>query len=541
MPGPHDAVVIRRLPLLFLLLVLGPAPAAAQAPPADLDTWVERARREFDVPGIAVAIVKDGRLVVAKGYGVRTLGKPDPIDGDTVFGIASNTKAFTTAALSILADEGKLSWDDQVTKHLPWFAMADPYVSREITVRDLVTHRAGLGLGGGDLLWWPPTDLTREEIARGARHVPPASSFRSRYAYNNVLFVVAGLVVDAASGRTWDEVIRTRILEPLGMTRSNTSVTRNPADGNVATPHALVNGQPTAIGFWHFDNVGAAASINSTVRDLARWAIVQLGQGRIPPPAGATNGQTTTRLFSEVMSREMWSAQTIQRIPDPHPALTAMRPSFAAYGLGWALADYRGHKLVSHGGALPGYATRVMLVPSLKLGVIVLTNQETPAAHQSLTYHVLDSYMGGAGTDWIAAYSKARAAAQQNERDVLAKAAASRHANTTPSLPLDRFAGTYTDRWYGNVTVAQEGDRLVMRFSRTPLLVADLEHWHHDTFVARWRERALNADAWVTFSLAADGTVRDIAMAPVSPLVDFSFDFQDLRLTRDTRSTKAEN
>jgi CubicO group peptidase (beta-lactamase class C family) len=525
---------IRAARILFLLLVVGSAPAAGQAPPVELDTWVERARREFDVPGIAVAIVKDGRLVVAKGYGVRTLGKPDPIDGDTVFGIASNTKAFTTAALSILADEGKLSWDDPVTKHLPWFAMADPYVSREITVRDLVTHRAGLGLGGGDLLWWPPTDLTREEIARGARGVPPASSFRSRYAYNNVLFVAAGLVVDAASGRTWDDVIRTRILEPLGMTRSNTSVTRNPADGNVATPHALVNGRPTAIGFWNFDNVGAAASINSTARDLARWAIVQLEQGRIPAPGNATNGQTTTRLFSEAMSREMWAAQTIQRIPESHPALAAMRPNFAAYGLGWALADYRGHRLVSHGGALPGYATRVMLVPSLKLGVIVLTNQETPAAHQSLTYHVLDSYMGGAGTDWIAAYSKARAAAQQNEREVLAKAAAARHPHTTPSLPLDRFAGTFTDAWYGNVTVAHEGDRLVMRFSRTPLLVADLEHWHHDTFVARWRERALNADAWVTFSLAADGTVRDITMAPVSPLVDFSFDFQDLRLRRDT-------
>jgi CubicO group peptidase (beta-lactamase class C family) len=521
--------------ILVVILALLPGTAAAQAPTAELDAWVERARREFDVPGIAVAIVKDGQLVTARGYGVRTLGRPDAIDGDTVFGIASNTKAFTTAALSILADEGKLAWDDPVTKHLPWFAMHDPYVSREITVRDLVTHRAGLGLGGGDLLWWPPTDLTREEIARGARHLPPASSFRSRYAYNNVLFVVAGLVVDAASGRTWDDFIRTRIFGPLGMTRSNTSVTRNPTDGNVATPHALVNGKPTAIGFWNFDNVGAAASINSTARDLARWALVQLDGGRIggvQAESGATNGSKGQRLFSERMSREMWSPQTIQRIPDPHPALAAMRPTFAAYGLGWALADYRGHELVSHGGALPGYATRVMLVPSLKLGVIVLTNQETPAAHQSLVYHVLDSYMGGPTTDWIAAYAKARAAAQTNERETLAKAAAERHANTAPSLPLDRFAGTYRDPWYGNVTVAHEGDRLVMRFSRTPLLVADLEHWHHDTFVARWRERALNADAWVTFSLQADGTVRDITMAPVSPLVDFSFDFQDLRLTR---------
>jgi CubicO group peptidase (beta-lactamase class C family) len=505
-------------------LLVAPRPAAAQGIPADFDAYVERVRQAFDVPGIAVAVVKDGGVVLAKGYGVKRLGAPDPVDADTRFGIASNSKAFTTAALAMLVDEGKLAWDDPVSRHLPAFAMYDPYVSKEITVRDLVTHRAGLGLGAGDLLWWPPTSYSRDEIVRRARFVKPASSVRSRYAYNNVLFLVAGQVVAAVSGTTWDDFVRTRILAPLGMTRTTTSVGDRAGD-NVASPHPLVNGAPSPNEPWPFDNIGPAASINSTANDLAKWAIAQLDRGAV---RGNANG---ARLWSEAQSREMWSAQTVQRVSDPHPALAALKPAFAAYGLGWALAAHRGHTLVSHGGALPGYYSRVMLVPDIGLGIVVLTNQETSEAFQSVVWTLVDAYTGAAATDWIPRFRQSLDASLAEERTTLAAQAKARATGTTPSLPLERYAGTYRDPWYGDVTVGVESGHLVLRFTKTPRLTGDLEHWQHDTFLARWRDRTLNADAYVTFALNADATIRDVRLAPQSPRADFSFDFQDLQLT----------
>jgi CubicO group peptidase (beta-lactamase class C family) len=432
----------------------------------------------------------------------------------------------------MLVDEGRLAWDDPVTRHLPSFAMYDPYVSKEITIRDLVTHRAGLGLGGGDLLWWPPTSYSREEIVRRTRFVRPVHSFRSRYAYNNVLYLVAGQVIEAVTGATWDAFVRERIFTPLGMTRSTTSVSDRPSD-NVASPHPLVDGKPTPNEPWTFDNVGPAASINSTANDLAKWAIVQLDRGAI---RSGTNG---SRLFSEAQSREMWSAQTVQRVSDPHAALAALKPTFAAYGLGWGLADYRGHKLVSHGGALPGYYSRVMLVPDLSLGIVVLTNQETGEAFQSIVWKLVDAYTGRSEIDWIPRFRQSLDASLAEERATPEKAARARTAGTSPSLPLERYAGTFRDAWYGDATVAVESGRLVLRFTKTPQLTGDLEHWQHDTFVVRWRDRALNADAYVTFALNADATVRDVRLVPVSPRADFSFDFQDLQLTPAPPAVKA--
>jgi hypothetical protein len=257
---------------------------------------------------------------------------------------------------------------------------------------------------------------------------------------------------------------------------------------------------------------------------MAKWVAAQLDHGAIRASAG-------TRLWSDASAREMWSPQTVQPISSRHPALEALTPTFAAYGLGWALAYHRGHRLVSHGGALPGYYSRVMLVPDASLGIVVLTNQETGEAFDSIVWRLVDAYTGAPETDWIPRFRESLDAKLREERDTIASAQKARAATSTPSLPLDGYAGTYRDAWYGDVTVAAEDGRLVMRFSRTPQLVGDLEHWQHDTFVARWRDRALNADAYVTFALNADATIRDVRLAPVSPRADFSFDFQDLQLT----------
>ena len=511
-------------PVLLALLAASFAPARATEnnAPQDLDAFAARVLKEFEVPGLAVAIVKDGKVLLAKGYGVRKLGETTPVDENTLFGIASNTKAFTAAALAMLVDEGKISWDDSVTKHLPAFQLYDPYVTREMTIRDLLTHRSGLGLGAGDLLWWPPTDYSREEIIRRFRYVRPATSFRSRYAYDNVLYMVAGQVVAAVTGKTWDDFIKERIFTPLGMTTSNTSVTALTASSNAATPHAKVDGRLKAITPLPLENVGPAGAINSSVAEMSKWLIAQLNHGQI--------GER--RLFSEQRSRDMWSAQTITPLGDPPPHLAGLRANFSAYGLGWGLTEYRGVKIVSHTGGLMGFVSRVTLVPDLDLGVVVLTNQQSGGAFQSMTYRILDHFMNAPATDWVAAFKKSEEMGLARAAEAEKRLASTRAADSQPSLPLARYAGRYTDAWYGDITISLENNKLVLRFSHTPLLVGELEHWQHDTFVARWRDRSLEADAFVTFALKPDGSIEQMKMAAVSPLTDFSFDFQDLLFTR---------
>ena len=498
--------------------------AQAATPLAGLDEYVARAMRTFNVPGISVAVVDHGEVVLASGFGVRRLGETAPVDGHTLFGIGSNTKAFTTAALAMLVDEGKLKWDDPVIDHLTWFQMYDPYVTHEITIRDILTHRSGMGLGEGDLLFFPPSSYSRDEILRRLRFMKPASSFRSRYAYDNLLYLAAGQIVPTAAGMAWEDFVRERIFRPLGMTDSNTSVAGFKPGDNFAMPHSEVEGKLTVIEPARIDNTAPAGAINSSAADMAKWMIVQLNAGALP-------GGGDQRLFSERQSREMWSPQTILPNPDPPAPLAALRTNFAAYGLGWVLREYRGHKSVGHTGGLPGYVSQVTLIPDLKLGVAVLTNQESGGMFSSVTYRVLDAYMKADPVDWIQAFDslaqRRRADAEAEE----AKGARSRAADSKPSLALEKYAGRYNDPWYGEITIALENGRLVMRFSHTPALTGDLEHWQFDTFKAKWRDRSLAADAFVTFSLLPDGAIREVRMAPVSPLTDFSYDFQDLLLT----------
>ncbi len=505
----------------FVLALFLALPAFCQpAAPADLDDYILRALKTFDVPGVGVAVVKDGAVVFAKGYGVRKIGESATVDSHTLFGIGSNTKAFTTASLGILVDEGKLSWDDRVVDRLPGFQMYDPYVTHEMTIRDLLTHRSGLGLGAGDLLFFPPSTYTRADIIAKLRYIKPESSFRSKYAYDNLLYMVAGQIIPAVTGTQWQDFIKERIFAPVGMSDSNTSF--QPGT-NVAAPHSEVEGKLQPIPAATIDNLAPAGAINSSASDMAKWMIVQLGGGQLP------GGKT--RLFSQRIGKEMWSAQTILPIGDPPPALAALKTNFAAYGLGWLLREYRGYKQVGHDGGLPGYVSRVALIPDLKLGVVVLTNQESIGILGAIAYRILDSYLGAPPTDWVkivhdlADQQKAGAAETEKKQD------SARNANSKPSLPLEKYAGKYADAWYGDITISMEQSGLVMRFSHSPGLTGDLEHWQYDTFKARWRDRTLAADAFVTFALNPDGSISQVKMVPVSPLTDFSYDFQDLLIT----------
>jgi len=510
---------------IFLALVAASSlwaqtPAPTQ-PPADLDAYVAASMKTFDVPGMAVAIVKDGKILVAKGYGVRKMGDPTPVDEFTMFGIGSNTKAFTTAALATLMDEGKLSWDDPVYQRLPGFVMYDPYVSHEMTIRDLLTHRSGMGLGEGDLLFWPHSNYTRDEIIYKLRFMKPASSFRSHYAYDNLLYMTAGQVIPAVTGTSWDDYVRQHIFVPLGMSHSNVSTSAYKPGDDYAFPHSRVDGKLQVVDFEALDNAGPAGAINSGAADMARWVQLQLNRGKFADHDG--------RLFTEQRSKEMWSPQTILPINDPPPALAGLKPNFADYALGWGLRDYHGRKLVGHSGGLLGFVSRVMLVPDENLGVVILTNAEEGGAFDSILYHVLDHYLQLPPTDWITVFKTLRDQQEKDAAETMKKAESARAAGSKPSLPLEKYAGVYNDAWYGPITIRMENGKLVISFDHTPGMIGDLEPWQFDTFKAHWRTRTIE-DAFVTFSLNPDGTIDSAKLAAVSPLADFSFDYQDLLL-----------
>jgi CubicO group peptidase (beta-lactamase class C family) len=511
-------------PIAFVLLIATPLSAPAQQPPPKFDAYVQRVMQTFTVPGLAVAIVKDGKVVLAKGYGVRRMGDPAPVDAHTRFGIASNTKLFTATALAMLVEEGKVEWDKPVINYLPAFAMSDPYVTHELTVRDLLVHRSGLGLGAGDLLWWPPSTYNRKDIARRIRYIPLATSFRSAYAYDNVLYLVAGELIEAVSGKTWEEFVRTRILNKVGMTDSDVRHSGATEGGNVAGTHAEVNDTVRPVNPFASDNTNPAGGIMTGAADMAKWLMVQLDSGRVADGS---------RLFSPASAKQLWREVTptpINDLPPGMEALAHLRPTMAGYALGLGVRDYRGHILRQHTGDLPGYLSKVAMIPDLRLGVAVLTNQESGFAFESIVYQVLDHYLGAKAPDYPALFQQLRERNRQKLKETAQKAAGARDSTAGPSLPLGKYVGTYRDPWYGDVTVTQEGKGLSIRFGHTPVLVGDLVHWQYDTFLARWRDRELRADAYATFSLKPDGTVEQLKLVPASEDVDFSFDFQDLVL-----------
>jgi CubicO group peptidase (beta-lactamase class C family) len=499
---------------------LSPAATAAAVLPPGFDAIVARTMKTFAVPGMGIAVVKDGKVVLAKGYGVRKLGEPAPVDAQTLFGIASNTKAFTATALGLLVEEGKIAWDAPVTRYLPWFQMWDPYVTREMTVRDLLVHRSGLGLGAGDLLIFPESTYSRREILERLRFVKPATSFRTAYAYDNILYLAAGEVIEAVSGRTWEDFISERILKKAGMAGSRPRHSADVSGMNVAIPHTPLETGLAAQPPDENDNMNPAGGILSCAEDMAKWMLVHLSEGRLPEGT----------LFSERTERELTSIVTPIGIASPPAELAALRMNFRGYALGFNVNDYRGRKMVSHTGGLTGYVSRLVMVPELELGIVVLTNQESNEAYNSVIYAVLDNAMGVPPTDWAQAYLKVRDRGNAGTAEALKKAAAKRDAAARPSLPLADYAGTYEDAWYGPISIALEGGKLAMSFAKTPGMVGDMEHWSRETFVVRWRDRELRADAYVTFTLDPDGAIVEARMKAFSPDTDFSYDFQDLLL-----------
>jgi CubicO group peptidase (beta-lactamase class C family) len=508
-----------------------PPPAPALPPgarPAEIDQLAARILQTFQVPGMSVAVVKDGQVLFAKGYGVRAVGKPEKVDADTLFGIGSNTKAFTVAALSTLVDEGKLHWDDKVTDLLPGFRLYDPYVTRELTVRDLLSHRSGLGLGSGDLMLFPPSDFTRAEIIHNLRYLPPASSFRSKYAYDNLLYIVAGDLIPKLTGVSWEQYVQTKILDRLGDGCAAT-LTLTAGNRNVAAPHVVIDDKLTEVPPDPSTAYDPAGSIECNASGMAAWAKLQLADGRFADGSA---------LFSAARHREMWSPQTIVPVGPPDPK-NPVETHFRNYGLGWFLEDYDGVERVTHTGGLIGMVSYVSLLPEQHVGLIVLTNQQSGGAMSSMMQTLLDAFLHQPAHDWVGIWKKrtdeaeARGDAADRAADAAIKTAGGR-----AFLPLDAYVGTYHDPWRGDATVTKQGDKLRLTFSRTKDMQGELQAMNGNVFAVRWEDKSLKADALVNFRTGMDGAVSGMTMAPLSPTVDFSFDFQDLDFTKTSSAPR---
>ncbi len=490
----------------------------AQMAPADIDALVAKTLKTFDVPGIAIAVVKDGKIVYAKGYGVTSLATGKKVDENTLFGIASNSKAFTTAAIGILCDEGKLHLDDKVTDYIPEFKLYDPWVTSEFTIRDLLTHRSGLGLGAGDLVDFPDsTDFTLADAIHNLRYFKPVTSFRSAYAYDNQLYKVAGEVIARVSGMSWEDFIETRIMKPLGMTNSRAAFQRIKGNSNYVDAHAPVEGTVKVIPRFFSTSSDAAGGIYSSVTDLSKWVIMQMDNGKYG------DGK---QLFSEAIHREMWTPQTILPIGAPGP----YNVHFGAYGLGWFLNDAKGYKEVSHTGGIDGMVTKVDMIPELKLAVIVLTNQQSGAAFSAIDNQIKDTYLGITANDWVKIFSD-RAAAGKGTADNVTAAVwkqVDARLKDGPKMDNSLYAGTYHDNWFGDITISEKGGKLWFQAKRSPKLNGEVLPYKANTLVIKWTERAMDADAFATFTLDEDGKPTGLKMKPISPATDFSYDFQDL-------------
>lgn len=496
--------------LLSLLLVV---PFLVHAQTLDerlkeIDAYANSVMTTHGGPGMAIAIVKDDKVVFAKGFGTRELRKSEPVDENTVFAIASNSKAFTAAGLAILVDEKKLAWDDKVSKYLPDFQMYDPWVTSELTVRDLVTHRVGLDTFSGDLLWYEAT-FTSEEILGRVRYLKPVSSFRSRYGYQNLMFIAAGEVLEKVSGKPWCDFIRERILTPLGMTRTTCSV-KEPST-NAAMPHNESGGSLRVLPRGNVDGAMAAAGLNSSVSDLSRWVRTQLGKGKF-------EGK---QIFSEQQAWAMHQPYFARQISE-QASRSNPTQHFSGVAMGWFVYDYHGRKIINHSGGLDGMLSYTVLIPEENLGFVVLTNSESPGFAVMMS-KIRDVFVNAPKRDHNAesvervARNKADAEEERRKQD------AARAANTRPSLALREYAGTYSDKLYGDITISEENGRLVMRFSNSPNFVADLEHWHYDTFEIRWRPSvAYNFPrGFVTFTI--DRNARTDELKIDQPNNDFWF------------------
>lgn len=488
-----------------------------------LDALVQNTLKTFDVPGMSVGIVKDGKIIYSKGFGVRSLNNNLPMTDETLVGVASNSKGFTCFALGMLVDEGKISWDDKVTKHLPDFRMYDPFVTQEITVKDLVTHRSGLGLGQGDLMFFPEGgSLTEKDIVHNVRYLKPQHSFRNTMDYNNIMFIVAGEVIRKVSGLSWAEFIENKIMKPVGMKSSFGSYNRVQPKNNLIDAHAPVNGKAIAVPHDWNETANAAGGIMSNIPDMLTWAEFLMNN------AVTKDGK---RLLSEKQMNYLWQVQS----PIPVGVKTPYDTKFNGYGLGWFISDVKGQRQVQHSGGLIGTVTHFTLLPEMKLGIVVLTNQQSGAAFGTITNTIKDAYLGVENRDWLKIngerMTKYFADIDKGKKEIFDKVELAKK-NPNSTTKWENILGTYRDAWFGDVIISKQGNSYRIQSKTSPRLKGELLPYNATTFVAKWDDRSYDADAFATFSLDENGKAQNLKLKALSDITDFSFDFQNLDLKR---------
>jgi CubicO group peptidase (beta-lactamase class C family) len=514
-------MLFRFIAFLFLLLVNSAlfSQKQLQTIPPDLENYISKVLTTFEVPGVSVSIVKDGKVLLTKGYGVKKMNQAERVDEHTLFSIASNSKAFTATALAILVEEGKIKWDDPVINYLPWFKMSDPYVTTHITVRDLLVHHSGLGAYSGDLLLFPPTTFSRKEIISKISQLPLVHDFRTTYAYDNVLYVTAGELIAEVSGMPWEDFIKTKIFDKAGMNESHSRFSDFKGQPNIATGHNRYNGKVQVIDHFADQMIGdagdPAGGITTNAVDMAKWLITQLDSGKAP------NDQ---KIFSPSSTKQLWKIITPIPVNQIKENLKPAQSNFSGYALAFRIYNYKEYKIIGHGGMLDGFVSQIALVPDLDLGISVFTNQESTGAYYAIIYHILDYYMKNKPFDWIGGYKKLQDSAfvklkKEQEKELIKPV-----SNSKPSLPLEKYTGVYNDNLLGEVVIANENGSMKMRFTESPQFVATLKHFQYDTFIAHFSNKDLKADSYVTFSLNPDGSIDQVKLKIIDPdsLLSFS-------------------
>ncbi|MBK6346329.1 MAG: serine hydrolase [Bacteroidales bacterium] len=506
-----------RSTLLFLILIYGFTELSAQNTPktTELDAYFSEALKTWNVPGMAVAIIKNDTIVLLRGYGVKEIGKPGKVDENTLFAIASNTKSFTATAMAMLVDEGRLKWDDKVVDYLPWFRLYDPYVTLNMTIRDLLTHRSGLETFSGDLIWYG-SSYSRDEVIKRASLLKPHYGFRAAYGYSNIMYLAAGQIIASVSGMTWDEFIRLRILKPLEMIQTNTSITKLDLKGNTAMPHNDVDDHVISINYLNWDNIGPAGSINSSAAEMIKWIQFQLKKGQ-------WDGR---ELVSDKSLRELWSPQTIQRVSTFSEKLW---PSthFKSYGMGWGLMDYHGKKVISHSGGYDGMISFSGFVPEAGLGFVILTNKNS-SLYYPLSYKILDTYLSDEKTDWSSKFYELTEKNQKAEQKEKEEESLKRIPGTTPTLPLEKYAGSYVSEIYGEARIHIKDNQLYLNFIPTPMFHSPLVHWQYNTFSIKFPDVPSLPEGKAAFILDSSGGIDKMLIDVPNP----DFDFTELEFIR---------
>lgn len=492
----------------------------------EVDKLVESVLTTFDVPGIAVAIVKDGNIILEKGYGVASLNTNKKVDKNTLFGIASNSKAFTCAALGLLVEKGQLHWDDKVIDYIPEFRLYNAYVTEDFTIRDLLTHRSGLPLGAGDLMVFPDqNDYTTKDIIYNLRYLKQSSPFRSKFDYDNLLYIVAGEVLYRVSGLSWAEFVEENIMKPIHMSQSRGSYNRITNRANIIDAHAPVDGNVVVVDRYNNDVLNPAGGIYSSVHDLSLWCSMWLDNGLI------VNDDHNEVFLTPEMIHDIWTAQT----PLPVRSNNPFHSHFQAYGLGWFLTDVNGYLEASHTGGLNGMVSQITLIPELNLGIVVLTNQQNGAAFSAITNTIKQAYFGMEPTNWVEQYKDRETRYLAYAKSVVDEV----WKNIYDEMDSDSekpesliYTGSYFDNWFGKMEVMMIDGKMWFESKQSKKLRGEMFYYKGNTFVVKWLDRSMDADAYVIFNLDKEGNANGCRMEAISPMTDFSYDFHDLEFMK---------